>query len=476
VTADKRQTADLLVRLAKEVGGDGLQREVATMLAVSELSGPITAVVGYVKRGKSTLVNQILGRELSPTGPLPETASAIAYQRSRTANAAGFTTSLAQRRIAPRESAFRKACARAAAKDLVFVRFEGDVNLPDGINLVDTAGAGESSDAVQSLALGGTAEALLSVVDFALVVFGCPPGPEAAELEYLRRVTRVVGPERVRLVIKALDSSVDRANLTEWRDYLADFADLSSIAAAAFHISDQDPTDIRLIRRWLSETASTPVPRRSAVKRAQRQIMAALERLDWSVELDVIDEEIALLQPSLADALRPRTRSGKLRAAQAELDAEYERACKAYEAAYRSYMSEYTPLSGAHSSKQRELERYRQERDEANRSRKSDNTGTGCIGFFLLPLSFIFFPIGPIVVIVWMWASMKSPEDDSIVAGLNQRIAAAESELAGLTRQLELLNARKPEPPSPPARLAGGREQTSRRRQRRGKSGARSVP
>ena len=472
MTAGDPRLADLLVRVANAVGGRGFQREVVTMLAASELPGSITAVVGYVKRGKSTLVNQVLGRELSPTGPLPETASAIAYQRSGSAKATGFTTRFAQQQIDPGERGFRKACARASAKDLAFVHFQGDVDLVTGVTLVDTAGAGESSDSVHSLALSGTAEALLNMASFAVVVFGCPPGPESAELDYLRRVVRIVGAERVRLVIKALDSSVDRAQLAEWRDYLKESSDISPIAASAFLITDGDTSDVTLLRRWLSETSSKRVQRQSAVQRVQEQILTLLARLDESVEFDFTEEEISFLQPRLADALRRRTKWGRLRVAQAELDAEYERAHQAYEANYRSWLAEYTPVSNAHSSKQSELERYRRERDEANRSRKSDNSGTGCLGFILLPLSFILFPIGPIVVIAWMWASMKSPEDDSALTRINQRISAAESELAGLTRQLELLNARKPVPPPPPAQLDGGRKQTSRHPQRRHKSGA----
>ena len=61
-----------------------LRRDLATSAILSEVAARRVAVVGLVKRGKSTLVNSLVGDDLSPVNLLPETASVLCFVRSTT--------------------------------------------------------------------------------------------------------------------------------------------------------------------------------------------------------------------------------------------------------------------------------------------------------------------------------------------------------------------------------------------------------
>lgn len=69
-------TPEVLSRLASDYGDARIQREVALVFQEGEAQTVSVAFLGQFKRGKSTLLNTLLGEDLLPTGRLPVTGIA----------------------------------------------------------------------------------------------------------------------------------------------------------------------------------------------------------------------------------------------------------------------------------------------------------------------------------------------------------------------------------------------------------------
>lgn len=171
----------------------GATRLAADALELAERAGGghfNVACLGQFKRGKSTLINALVGRAVLPTGILPVTSVPVVLRhgpslsvRVRLAGAAAIDVA------ADRLAAFvaeEENPGNAKGVESVEVRLPSDL-LASGLCLVDTPGLGSASR--QNTA---AARAFLPQVDAALVVAGADPpltGDEIAVVEALSRQT-----------------------------------------------------------------------------------------------------------------------------------------------------------------------------------------------------------------------------------------------------------------------------------------------
>lgn len=148
------------------------------------------AVVGQFKRGKSTLINALLGREVLPTGVVPVTALVTVIRHGEEPGARLRAADGAWRPIPLADLAawVSEEGNPGNAKGVVGVEvFVPSPLLASGMCLVDTPGVG-------SVFAGGTeaTRAFVPHIDAALVVLGADPPLSEAELDLVTEVAREV--------------------------------------------------------------------------------------------------------------------------------------------------------------------------------------------------------------------------------------------------------------------------------------------
>lgn len=163
------------------------------------------AIVGLVKRGKSTLFNQLIGLDAAAVQALPETAVPMVAVPGPPAttglNRAGQTVGLG------RDSTDRGTVRRL---DLVSITVADDLRLPAGVTLIDTPGLGEAE-------LGTGLDDLLvqwrdTAAGAALVILSFPPGVAETDLRVVDEVARFFG-NRYAIAMKAVSDDVDPGEL-----------------------------------------------------------------------------------------------------------------------------------------------------------------------------------------------------------------------------------------------------------------------
>lgn len=447
---------ELLLRISHHVGGARLRREVSTLFALEVLQSPVVLVLGLVKRGKSTLVNQILKKRLSPTGRLPETASLIAYNRSTKRDAFALATSHERHSLRRTARGFRRAVSRGKTKDLLVASFKGRVEIADGITLVDTAGADESTGGERSLVVSGAPETLLTYADAAIVVIGSPPGVSGPELEYLRRVVRAIGRDRVQLVIKSLSTEVSLQDLIDLREYIAEIEDFQIGAQNAILISDSDTESIDLVRSWINrQTKSTRYASPTAEASASVLILEQLPSLSNETEILISDEELSVLTPKLAAELRIHTPQGRIDHENAKLKAQYDLALLKYNENYLTWKSQHEALMLALSSHQKKLAESRIDSRLAVGKSVKGSVGIGCLFAILFPFSFIAFPFGPMIAfgLFVLNLGMRGDQRKELEAKTRALEAPMLSQIRNLESQLSLLAETRPTEPVEPVYL-----------------------
>jgi GTP-binding protein EngB required for normal cell division len=183
---DASETISRIKAIAQALGADAIQRE-ASALADRVAEGRFyVACVGQVKRGKSTLLNALLGGPVLPTGVLPVTAVPIVV---RHASAPAARVELADGRSHPVPLAalpdyVTEAGNPANRRGVVAVEVGYPAPLlAGGLCLVDTPGIGSvfaaNTDATR---------AFVPQIDAALVVVGVDPPVSKDELELIADV------------------------------------------------------------------------------------------------------------------------------------------------------------------------------------------------------------------------------------------------------------------------------------------------
>jgi hypothetical protein len=178
----------IVARLAAEVGSPALAAEANSLRERLAEGRFYVACVGQFKRGKSTLLNALIGRPVLPTGVVPVTAVVTVVRHG---NALGARVRFA-------DAAWRACAVEALAeyvsepgnpgnrKGVTGVEvFVPSPLLASGLCLVDTPGVGS----VHAAATAATRE-FVPHVDAALVVLGADPPISGEELSLLRGVAR----------------------------------------------------------------------------------------------------------------------------------------------------------------------------------------------------------------------------------------------------------------------------------------------
>ncbi|MFJ5531038.1 dynamin family protein [Streptomyces sp. NPDC093261] len=172
-------------------------------------------VVGDAKRGKSTLVNALLGRQVLPTGVVPVTAlSTVVRADPPEGMSVWFSDGRTEQHPLQALSDFvtqRSNPGNRLGVEEVVVRLDTP-RLPAGIELVDTPGTGSVHEHNTE-----QARAALKTMDAALFVLSADPPVSAAERELLAEVA--AASVRVFVVLNKADL-LDETDLPEAVDYL----------------------------------------------------------------------------------------------------------------------------------------------------------------------------------------------------------------------------------------------------------------
>lgn len=205
-----------LEALAREAGADSLAREAAALAERVSEGRFYVAVVGQFKRGKSTLINALVGDAILPAGVVPVTA-VVTVVRHGSERAA---------RIRAVDGAWREIAAGDLAayvsedanpenmKGVAGVEvFAPSALLASGMCLVDTPGLG-------SVFTGGTeaTRAFVPHIDAAVGVLGADPPISEDELALVEEVSRHV--QQLVVVLNKADrvSDVERREAKEFTE------------------------------------------------------------------------------------------------------------------------------------------------------------------------------------------------------------------------------------------------------------------
>ena len=171
-------------------------------------------VVGEAKRGKSTLVNALLGREILPSGvtPLTAVATTVTYGTQELARVAFLDGRTATCLLAELDDFVTERGNPGNRRQVAGVTVE--VNAPilaGGIDLVDTPGTGSVHEHNTA-----AADSALPTMDAAVFVLTADPPVSASERDLL---TRVAGLSVSRFVVLNKADYLDHGGLAEALDF-----------------------------------------------------------------------------------------------------------------------------------------------------------------------------------------------------------------------------------------------------------------
>lgn len=189
-----------LASLAEQAGLSQLAAQARSLAERIEQGRFFVACVGQFKRGKSSLLNALVGEPILPAGVLPVTA-VVTIVRWGPRRAARILTPVGWREIEPSSLVEYVAEERNPGNQKGVTAIEVFVPselLADGLCLVDTPGLGSVFAAASE-----ATEAFLPHIDVALVVVGGDPPISAAELALVEKVATQV--DRIILVLNKAD-------------------------------------------------------------------------------------------------------------------------------------------------------------------------------------------------------------------------------------------------------------------------------
>ena len=212
VTDDQRRERDIVQRLAdleklaKELGDDDAAAEAALVADRVQHAQFFVACVGQFKRGKSTLINALLGEALLPTGVTPVTTvpTVVRYGPQRLARVKSSDGEWELIQTAAIREYVSEECNPSNKKGVGGVELlEPSPMLASGLCLIDTPGLGSVFEANTQATVGFAPH-----IDVALIVIGADPPISGDELRLIDAIGRQVS-ELLVVLNKADRSTAD---------------------------------------------------------------------------------------------------------------------------------------------------------------------------------------------------------------------------------------------------------------------------
>jgi Dynamin family len=198
-------------------------------------------IFGEVKRGKSTLINALVGRRVSSMRVTPETAVPVWVESGPTKTLAFFSdgsTLAVEDSHEAQQLASQRHNQQGGPEVVRVVQFAELAWLPEGLRIVDTPGLQDPS-LIDSYEQRTMSE--LERVSAAIFMFVSPPGPASHEVQFLRKLA-VHGIDKVFLVCNFYP---DVWNEEDDRKSVLDYVQ-KVVVDAAVASSEVAPKDIRL--------------------------------------------------------------------------------------------------------------------------------------------------------------------------------------------------------------------------------------
>jgi len=228
-----------------EFNDDALVQILSEVQKVLSSSTVDIGVFGQVKRGKSTIVNAIVGREVSATGMLPKTAVPVFVEFAPEEVGTVFledgtkmTVSLENAvEMTTQNERRRRQLSNEPRVDHVIVGLPLGW-MPRGVRIVDTPGLSDPSlsDDYETYALNE-----LERIGAAVLVISYPPGPEQHEIVLIEKLARLRVSKVFFVVNMFTDYWKKKSSRAEARDYLLDLirgaqTDTSTLNSADEHV------------------------------------------------------------------------------------------------------------------------------------------------------------------------------------------------------------------------------------------------
>jgi hypothetical protein len=431
-----------LVALSECLGKPELARELATAVLFAEMPGTRIGVVGLVKRGKSSLINAIVGSDLSPVNLLPETSSVIAFASSENVGANGISEEGKHLLLSTTPSQFRRSVSRNSRPPLVAAKFRGSFEMPPDLWLIDTPGSYETDVAKKSLMTSGMPNSLYELCDGFVVVMGVP-GVSGVDIELLQNLNSRLGNRNcpVVVIVKALDSSISFQQLKEYVQEV-----FSGSTNRIFVSSDENRSEINLLltsfkdlkRRPFDEAKRLSENVLNSVKSDLRQILI---QIDDEIELKFPKRLLGDLPSDVAELVKRRAPGAHSRRAREASVASMKSINESYQDALRTWSLRDDQLKVDVAMARRAL-------TAAEKALKKNKPSVGCFPWLLFFFSWSFPPVA-IVVGIWLYSSYGKEEE---ITSKNQPnlLASRDRALEKLTLAIELKKqhqVRKPQNP-----------------------------
>jgi hypothetical protein len=231
-------TPQELAAIASIAAALGLEEHAAQCRNVARRAGGASAavaVVGLVSRGKSTLVNRLVGAPVSAPAAIPETAATIAI-RTGAPGASGRSTTGGEVPLPGDPAEFCAVARRDHALQIVEASITGPFRLPPQLALIDTPGVADvaSNDEGRFATLG--AQWKSAGADSALLIVSVPPGLSASDRRLFDAAVDFFGG-RLRVVVKATSDDVEEQDLNDVADHVA-----RELGVPALTIADRPPS------------------------------------------------------------------------------------------------------------------------------------------------------------------------------------------------------------------------------------------
>jgi hypothetical protein len=302
VMPDAEVTATLAV--ADQLSLVPIPASLRALASQNEAPAASVAVVGLVKRGKSTLLNRLVGAPIAAVSVLPETAATVLVSTGSPQANGHLEGGTVTKELPHAPAAFAAAARRDAQPPIERGEISGAFRLPKGLALIDTPGISEAADDERLHALGS--RWIRSGAGAALVVVSLPPGLAAPDRK-LFDLARETFPGAVSVVIKATSIDVGADDLAEVSEYVGETLGVDIIVAP------DEPTDApwgegsyAQLERELERLGGIASHRRqydwSAFERFGAELCDALAETTIA-DLDLVAGALATA-PSLGDQLR----------------------------------------------------------------------------------------------------------------------------------------------------------------------------